>query len=122
MDFGYDDEAPVIAAAVAARSLNEWVTELTKAEIPFAPILTLEEAMNSEHAEATGLLRGTMLPEGRARISSSPVGIYQDQEDAESPAVEDLSSPPDLGAHNKEILGLLGLNGLQGVDLSGGLK
>ena len=36
-----------------------------EAEIPFAPILSLEEAMDSEHARVNGVMRSTTMPDGR---------------------------------------------------------
>ena len=63
MDHGageaYAHERPVIAERIASRSLEDWTAIFAEAEIPFAPILSLEEAMNSEHARVNGVMRQT---------------------------------------------------------------
>ena len=118
MDFGYDDEIPQIADAIGRRPLDEWSRLLDEAEIPFAPILTLEEAVKSDHAAASQLLRGTELPDGRVQVAASPVQISSDPEEAVSSDLPDLPPPPDLGYHSDEVLQAVGLERLVGKDLS----
>ncbi|MGI9624831.1 MAG: CaiB/BaiF CoA transferase family protein [Acidimicrobiales bacterium] len=122
MDFGYDDETPQIAEAVAKRSLEEWTRLLDQAEIPFAPILTLEEALNSEHAGVNRVMRGTQVPHGEARLAASPVQVSGSPEEAALPDLPDVSPPPDLGADSEDILREVGLDRLVGEDISAGLR
>ena len=122
MDFGYDDEIPLLAEAVSKKSLDEWTRLLDKAEIPFAPILTLEEAMKSEHAAANRLMRGTDVPDGRAYVAASPVQISADADEAARPGLADVGPPSDLGADTDQILQEVGLGALVGEDLSAGLR
>ena len=121
MDFGYDDEFPLIAEAFSRRTFDEWNRLLDEAEIPFAPILTLDEAVNSEHAQLNRVLRGTEVPGGRAQMAASPVQLSSDPDEAAQPGLADLPPPPDLGSDTDEILAEVGLDQLVGEDLSGGL-
>jgi crotonobetainyl-CoA:carnitine CoA-transferase CaiB-like acyl-CoA transferase len=121
MDFGYDDEPPLIAEAVSKRSLDEWTQLLDEAEIPFAPILTLEEALKSDHAAVNRVTRGTEVPDGRAYVAASPVQITADADEAASPNLADVGPPSELGANTHEILDEIGLGNLIGQDLNGGL-
>ena len=119
MDFGYDDEFPLIAEAISRRPFNEWNRLLDEAEIPFAPILTLDEAVNSDHAQVNRVLRGTELPGGRVQMAASPVQLSSNPDEAAQPGLSDLPPPPDLGADTAEILAEVGLDQLIGEDLSG---
>ena len=108
MDHGageaYAHERPVIAQALARRTLDQWTELLGEAEIPFAPILTLEEAMESEHARVNGVLRSTTMPDGREyRLAALPVRLGED------PIAGPLSPPPELGADTDALLAELGL-------------
>jgi crotonobetainyl-CoA:carnitine CoA-transferase CaiB-like acyl-CoA transferase len=111
MDHGageaYAHERPVIAQALARRTLDQWTQLLGDAEIPFAPILTLEEAMESEHARVNGVLRSTTTPEGHEyRLTALPIRLGQD---AEAAIAGPLSPPPELGADTEALLAELGL-------------
>jgi crotonobetainyl-CoA:carnitine CoA-transferase CaiB-like acyl-CoA transferase len=111
MDHGageaYAHERPVIAQALARRTIDQWTELLGDAEIPFAPILTLEEAMESEHARVNGVLRSTTMPDGREyRLAALPVRLG---EDAEHATAGPLSPPPELGADTEALLAELGL-------------
>jgi len=118
MDFGYDDEIPLIAEAVSKRSLDEWSALLDEAEIPFAPILTLEEALKSDHAAVNRVMRGTEVRDGRAYVAASPVQISADADEAAQPDLPDVDAPPDLGVDTDAILHEIGLDALIGKDLS----
>lgn len=121
MDFGYDDEFPLIAEAISRRTFDEWNRLLDEAEIPFAPILTLDEAVNSEHAQVNRVLRGTEVPGAQVQMAASPVQLSSNPDEAAQPSLPDLPSPPDLGGHTDEILAEVGLDKLIGEDLSGGM-
>ena len=121
MDFGYDGEFPLIAEAISQRPFAEWNRLLDEAEIPFAPILTLDEAVNSEHAQLNRVLRGTKVPGGRVEMAASPVQLSSNPDEAAQPGLTDLPPPPDLGADTDKILAEVGLDKLIGEDLSGGL-
>jgi crotonobetainyl-CoA:carnitine CoA-transferase CaiB-like acyl-CoA transferase len=113
MDHGageaYAHERPAIAAAIAARTLDEWAAIFAEAEVPFAPILSLEDAMASEHAEVNGVLRETTMPDGRTyRLPASPIKLATG--DAANPRPEPLSPPPAIGEHTEELLEELGVS------------
>ncbi|MYH97058.1 MAG: CoA transferase [Acidimicrobiia bacterium] len=122
MDFGYDDEFPLIADAISRRSFDDWTRLFDEAEIPFAPILTLDEAVNSEHAQVNRVLRGTEVPGGRVQMAASPVQLSSNPDEAAQPGLSDLPPPPDLGSDTDEILAEVGLDHLVGEDLSGGSR
>ncbi|MDE0581324.1 MAG: CaiB/BaiF CoA-transferase family protein [bacterium] len=122
MDFGYDDEFPLIADAISRRSFDDWTRLLNEAEIPFAPILTLDEAVNSEHAQVNRVLRGTEVPGGRVQMAASPVQLSSNPDEAAQPGLSDLPPPPDLGSDTDKILAEVGLDHLVGEDLSGGSR
>jgi alpha-methylacyl-CoA racemase len=112
MDHGageaYAHERPAIARSLARRTLSEWTSVLGEAEIPFAPILTLEEAMESDHARVNGVLRSTSVPGGREyRLAASPLELRDDAEQAA--AAGPLSPPPELGADTEALLAELGV-------------
>jgi crotonobetainyl-CoA:carnitine CoA-transferase CaiB-like acyl-CoA transferase len=118
MDFGSDDEIPVIAARIATKSLDDWTNILHEAEVPFAPVLTLEEALDSDHAKINQVVRGTTVNDSAVKVAASPVQFHDDEQGAMNPDLADLSSPPDIGEHTAGILDDIGLSELIGEDLA----
>ena len=116
MEFGigdaYAEERVQIAARVRTRPLDEWIGLLQAAEIPFAPVLTLAEAIDNDHARANGLMRPTRVGEKDFRIPASPVRIAAEDERLAVPGP--LSPPPRIGEHNDDVLRELGLADLAG--------
>ena len=52
-----------IAEVVAAKTQAQWVAQFAKVDACFTPVLTLDEALVSEHARARGLVRQVEHPE-----------------------------------------------------------
>jgi crotonobetainyl-CoA:carnitine CoA-transferase CaiB-like acyl-CoA transferase len=115
MDFGAGDneteERELIAAKIGARELAELVEVLIANEIPFAPLLTIEEALSSEHASANEVLRTVGVNGREARVAASPIRLRP----AGGPEVPVPIGPaPELGADTRAVLAELGLERLAG--------
>ena len=87
-----------VAQVIRTRSTAQWLDELARADIPAAPLYSVEDLMADEHLRATDFVRGVDHPtEGRLR-TPAPLGRY-----AETPTA--LRRPaPRLGEHGREIL------------------
>lgn len=103
----HDDERRLIAERIGERTLDEWVPVLAAEEIPFAPLLTVADAMRSEHAEVNGVLRESSVGGKSLRIPAAPMRFAADDEIVGP--LPPMSSPPDLGQHSEEILAELGV-------------
>lgn len=116
MEWGFDDEVPLIAERVRTRDLDEWMELLAARDIPFSPILTLEEAMSSEHAQEIDL----MVP---SEVDGQPIMImappWQFAESPEAIASQAVPAPPKLGEHSAEILAEWGLSGMDPSSFTG---
>ena len=104
----YADERPAIAKALSTRTLDEWTRELARMEIPFAPVLTVQEALSSEHAQASGILRTTAVNGHELHIAATPIRTSSSDQTL-SNKLPPLSAAPGIGEHNPEILKQLGL-------------
>jgi crotonobetainyl-CoA:carnitine CoA-transferase CaiB-like acyl-CoA transferase len=112
MDHGsgeaHQDERRLLAEKIGEKTMDEWTPILTEAEVPFAPLLTIEEALNSEHAKVNGVMRETTLDGKTYQVPSVPIRFAADEASVENPGP--VAPPPGLGADNDEILDELGVN------------
>ncbi len=88
---------------VAQRTVDEAVKKLIEADIPVAPILSIDKTLQDPHVLARGMVAEVDHPQaGRIRMPNFPVKF------SESPAKYRRPAPT-LGQHNEEVLtGLLG--------------
>jgi crotonobetainyl-CoA:carnitine CoA-transferase CaiB-like acyl-CoA transferase len=104
----FDVERVLIAERIRVHPLDHWVPLFEQAEIPFAPLLTVREALESEHAEVNGVLRETSVNGTRLRIPAIPLRISDSDAALQGP-LGPLSPPPDLGEQREELLRELGV-------------
>jgi crotonobetainyl-CoA:carnitine CoA-transferase CaiB-like acyl-CoA transferase len=94
----------LIEDEMTARSTQEWLTLLRDADIPVAPLHTLESLVSDPHLEATGFINKVVHPsEGMIRQP----GVYGTWSDT-PPAV--TRHAPKLGEHSREVLREAGLS------------
>jgi crotonobetainyl-CoA:carnitine CoA-transferase CaiB-like acyl-CoA transferase len=93
---------PEVQKLFAARTSNEWLELLARAEIPAAPINTVEEALNDTQTKARRLIVQLEHPVlGSVRSIANPIQF------SETPVSYRLP-PPLLGEHSAAILHDLG--------------
>jgi formyl-CoA transferase len=106
VDYGSDDERPLIAARIAEHPLAHWIEVFTKSGIPFAPVLTALEAVRSQQAKAAYLTRSFMMNDVPVEVMASPVRVTTG---TARTAPRDLGPPPKLGEDTEALLAELGL-------------
>ena len=95
-----------IEAVLATRPAKEWVEELNRVGVPTGAVLTVPEVLRSEQIAGRGFLAGFENAPGVGRdIEIARTGVRLDREAA---AVD--SPPPELGQHNREIWGRIGIS------------
>ena len=88
----------VIETIVATRSRDEWVTALTAAGIPVAPVNTLDEAVQDPQVRSRGMIVDVEHPEGGSyEATGNPFKLSGAGEERFTP-------PPTLGQHTTEVL------------------
>jgi crotonobetainyl-CoA:carnitine CoA-transferase CaiB-like acyl-CoA transferase len=106
-DIKRGDNGPVIsermARCCAERTTQDAVDTLGKAQIPAAPVLSPQQALDHPHIRATGFLTDVDYPglPNPAPVARAAVRL------SETPG-EIVSRPPTLGEHTELVLGELG--------------
>jgi crotonobetainyl-CoA:carnitine CoA-transferase CaiB-like acyl-CoA transferase len=90
----YEDVIEFLAPIFAQQSRDHWCAELTRLEVPHAPVRTSTEVVDSAQAKALGLvLEDPAGPFGAFRTIRSPLSF----DGARATAV---TAPPSLGQHD----------------------
>jgi crotonobetainyl-CoA:carnitine CoA-transferase CaiB-like acyl-CoA transferase len=92
-----------LTAIFASRSLAAWVECLKDVDTCFAPVNTLEEALEDPHVRATGMFTSVEHARLGCLKQISPPFAF-----SETPA-RVRRPPPELGEHSREVLAELGL-------------
>lgn len=110
MEFGLgrDDERAAIGAAIAAQPLSFWTDSFTSGDIPFSPVLSVAEAMQTEQATALGLMGESLVNGTPYYVPRAPIRIGQDV--ASSRNTVAFGEPPPLGRDTEAVLLDLGLS------------
>jgi crotonobetainyl-CoA:carnitine CoA-transferase CaiB-like acyl-CoA transferase len=110
-DFGrgpaYSAEAETLRRRVSELSLGEWQARLEGSGVPFAPVLTLGEALASEHATSNQVMLPAALGDRQIQVPAGPVKLGDEPRPSPSP-------PPFIGEHTDGILAEIGLGHLVG--------
>lgn len=114
MDFGtgtdYQGEREAIAAITRTRTLAEWSEVFAGTSIPYSPLLSWAEAMESEHTRASGVMSSTEIDGGLVHLMASPIGAGTSDGQQLDPG--DWPPPPGLGQHTADVLQEFGLGDL----------
>jgi crotonobetainyl-CoA:carnitine CoA-transferase CaiB-like acyl-CoA transferase len=98
-----DEVYVFVADTLKTRTTSEWIALLEKADIPVAPLHTVESLLEDPHLNDAGFFRSVEHPtEGRLRMTDVPGSWSESQ-----PTVRSL--PPNLGEHTAEVLREAGL-------------
>ncbi len=85
-----------------SRTLEDWNEAFEGEDVPYSPVLSVEEAVQGDHLMARGLLQKARLPEGTFTTLAHPVRWSP-------PGPERQGGPPGLGEHTLEVLRETGL-------------
>jgi crotonobetainyl-CoA:carnitine CoA-transferase CaiB-like acyl-CoA transferase len=87
---------PMIEKLVGARTTEDLRKALDAAQVPNAPIQTIDQVLAHEQTKALGILQKS--PDGKFTLLGSPLSIDGER-------LPFRRSPPALGAHTEEVLG-----------------
>jgi alpha-methylacyl-CoA racemase len=112
MYYGMPEEAAEIAARIRTRTLEDWWRRAEATDIPFAPVLTVQEALQSEHAGSEAVMRDIDVVGKTVQVPRNPVLVTSDDSPGSPFQIVTLSAP-EIGEHTSEVLGEFGLSGLR---------
>jgi crotonobetainyl-CoA:carnitine CoA-transferase CaiB-like acyl-CoA transferase len=94
----------ILAQALLARNSEEWFAFAEDAQIPVAPVMSLEDVCQDRHLLETGFFAETVDPRlGALRYPGCPLRFDETR--------PEVRPPPRLDQHRSEILAELGLAG-----------
>jgi crotonobetainyl-CoA:carnitine CoA-transferase CaiB-like acyl-CoA transferase len=93
-----------LAGVLATRTTAEWIDVLTAADIPVAPMNSLDEVLNDEHLRAIGYFRTVEHP------SEGPIKDLAIATEWSASRPEISRHAPTLGEHTIEVLSEAGLD------------
>lgn len=89
---------PILQRIFQERRMDEWLTLLIEADIPCAPVNTIDQVLADPHVQARGMVLEVPHPTaGKVRLVGSPLKLSRTP-------VEIRSHPPLLGEHTEEVL------------------
>jgi crotonobetainyl-CoA:carnitine CoA-transferase CaiB-like acyl-CoA transferase len=95
----YERIVAFLAPIFATRPRADWCTELERLEVPYSPVYSAPEVMETEQAKHLGLcVEDPAGPHGLFRTIRSPVSFDGER-------MREVSAPPTLGQHNAALLG-----------------
>ena len=97
----------ILTAVLSQRQRSEWLEILQLADVPAAPILSIAEAVDSEHARARGLI--CKVPAGQDAVAAVPAGPIRPEGHIQ-PFVPRSPSPELNGDAQRILEGTLGLS------------
>jgi len=106
-----DELVAVLKKALLAKTRDEWVKVLTEANVPCAPVLSLEEVVADSHLRHRGVF-----PEVENANGDTVKQVAFPAKFSETPT-EIRRLPPALGEQTQEILEWLGYNSAEIKDL-----
>lgn len=92
----------LVSDVMATRSSADWLKALGEADIPAAPLYSVEDLIDDPHIQAVGMVRSLEHPSEGAIHSPAPVGAY-----SRTP-LDIRRHAPRLGEHTREVLTELG--------------
>jgi crotonobetainyl-CoA:carnitine CoA-transferase CaiB-like acyl-CoA transferase len=96
-----------LCSAFSGKPREEWIRILTDADVPVAPVKTLEEVVQDPHVVFRGMIQEKSVRPGETNFHVNfPVKLSDTQAEIRMP-------PPHLGEHNREILEWLGFSANQ---------
>jgi crotonobetainyl-CoA:carnitine CoA-transferase CaiB-like acyl-CoA transferase len=95
-----DELRQELEKSLTQQTAREWDAQLTRVGVPAAPVVTVREALESEHIRARGLIHTVASPSARGgtvRLLGSPVHV-------DGEAIGPAAPPPILGADTAAVL------------------
>ena len=97
-----DALTPALGAITREKSINDWTAIMEKAGVPCGPINTLDRVFADPQVVSRGI---------KINIDHPKYGQVANPIHLSHTPIEHKTAPPELGAHNREVLGgLLGLD------------
>jgi crotonobetainyl-CoA:carnitine CoA-transferase CaiB-like acyl-CoA transferase len=101
----YEALAAELNKTARTRPRDHWLARLIENDVPHAPVLTLPEVIDDPQVRHLGTFVDIEHPaHGLQKTIRRPVSYNGQRED------QPLNAAPDLGEHNAEVLGALGLS------------